>query len=80
MLFNFPSLRNRSPDGAKRNPGNCFRWRDRPGFRFASSGLRYYAFFTIAFRASANPISTNADVTSGPPTRIRVGVFILFHS
>ena len=26
------------------------------------------------------PISTKADVTSGPPTRIRVGVFILFHS
>ncbi len=32
------------------------------------------------FRASASPISTKADVTSGPPTRIRVGVFILFHS
>jgi hypothetical protein len=34
----------------------------------------------IARRASASPISTNAEVTSGPPTRIRVGVFILFHS
>ncbi len=34
----------------------------------------------IRFRASASAISTNADVTSGPPTRIRVGVFILFHS
>ena len=34
----------------------------------------------IARLASASPISTNADVTSGPPTRIRVGVFILFHS
>ena len=34
----------------------------------------------IARRASASPISTKAEVTSGPPTRIRVGVFILFHS
>ncbi|MGY3547292.1 hypothetical protein ACVWZ4_002677 [Bradyrhizobium sp. USDA 4472] len=34
----------------------------------------------IARFATASPISTNADVTSGPPTRIRVGVFILFHS
>ncbi len=34
----------------------------------------------IACLASASPISTNAEVTSGPPTRIRVGVFILFHS
>jgi hypothetical protein len=30
--------------------------------------------------ASAKPINTNAEVTSGPPTKIRVGVFILFHS
>jgi hypothetical protein len=35
---------------------------------------------TIARRASARPISTKAEVTSGPPTRMRVGVFILFHS
>ena len=34
----------------------------------------------IARRASARPISTKAEVTSGPPTRMRVGVFILFHS
>jgi hypothetical protein len=34
----------------------------------------------IARRATASPIKTNADVTSGPPTKIRVGVFILFHS
>src|SRR5258707_6505375 len=34
----------------------------------------------IARRASARPISTKADVTSGPPTRMPVGVFILFHS
>jgi hypothetical protein len=34
----------------------------------------------ITRRASASAINTNADVTSGPPTRIRVGVFILFHS
>ena len=34
----------------------------------------------IARRAKASPISTKAEVTSGPPTRIRVGVFILFHS
>ena len=34
----------------------------------------------IARRARARPISTKAEVTSGPPTRIRVGVFILFHS
>jgi hypothetical protein len=34
----------------------------------------------IARRASASPISTKAEVTSGPPTRMRVGVFILFHS
>ena len=33
-----------------------------------------------ARRASARPISTKAEVTSGPPTRMRVGVFILFHS
>ena len=36
--------------------------------------------FVIARRASARPISTKAEVTSGPPTRMRVGVFILFHS
>jgi len=36
--------------------------------------------FIIARRASARPISTKAEVTSGPPTKIRVGVFILFHS
>ena len=34
----------------------------------------------IALRASESPISTKAEVTSGPPTRMRVGVFILFHS
>jgi len=34
----------------------------------------------IALRASDSPISTKAEVTSGPPTRMRVGVFILFHS
>jgi hypothetical protein len=34
----------------------------------------------MARRASASPISTKAEVTSGPPTRMRVGVFILFHS
>ena len=34
----------------------------------------------IARRASASPISTKAEVTSGPPTKMRVGVFILFHS
>ena len=34
----------------------------------------------ILRRASVRPISTKAEVTSGPPTRIRVGVFILFHS
>ncbi len=34
----------------------------------------------IARLANASPISTNADVTSEPPTKIRVGVFILFHS
>jgi hypothetical protein len=32
------------------------------------------------FRTSANAINTKAEVTSGPPTKIRVGVFILFHS
>jgi NADPH:quinone reductase len=36
--------------------------------------------FVTTRRASARPISTNAEVTSGPPTRMRVGVFILFHS
>jgi glyoxylate carboligase len=36
--------------------------------------------FVIARRASARPISTKAEVTSGPPTRMRVGVFILFPS
>ena len=35
---------------------------------------------TIARRASASAISTKAEVTSLPPTRMRVGVFILFHS
>src|SRR5260221_4646833 len=34
----------------------------------------------IALRASESAISTKAEVTSGPPTRMRVGVFILFHS
>jgi hypothetical protein len=34
----------------------------------------------IARRASDSPINTKAEVTSGPPTSIRVGVFILFHS
>ena len=34
----------------------------------------------IALRASDSPISTKAEVTSGPPTRMRVGIFILFHS
>ena len=34
----------------------------------------------ITRRASASAINTKADVTSGPPTRMRVGVFILFHS
>jgi hypothetical protein len=29
----------RSPDGAKRNPGQSIRWSN-PGFRFAPSGLR----------------------------------------
>jgi hypothetical protein len=35
---------------------------------------------SIALRASDRPISTKAEVTSGPPTKMRVGVFILFHS
>lgn len=52
---------------------------------WALSTLRYrypgYALASIiARRASTNPISTKAEVTSGPPTRMRVGVFILFHS
>ena len=46
-----------------------FRIRHPPGYRPI-----------ITRRASASPISTKADVTSGPPTRMRVGVFILFHS
>ena len=36
--------------------------------------------FFIRFRAWTSAERTNADVTSGPPTRMRVGVFILFHS
>ena len=51
---------------------------------FAPWSLRehYRRYFprVIARRASARPISTKAEVTSGPPTKIRVGVFILFHS
>ena len=43
-------------------------------------GQRYYLPPAIARRANASPISTKAEVTSGPPTRMRVGVFILFHS
>jgi hypothetical protein len=43
-------------------------------------GRRPYRLPIIALRASARAISTKAEVTSGPPTRIRVGVFILFHS
>src|SRR3954470_16941165 len=48
----------------------------------AAAGLTPYETYprAIARLATASPISTNADVTSGPPTRIRVGVFILFHS
>ncbi len=34
----------------------------------------------MARRAWTKADSTNADVTSGPPTTMRVGVFILFHS
>jgi hypothetical protein len=41
---------------------------------------RYPTPRIIALRASASPISTKAEVTSGPPTKMRVGVFILFHS
>jgi len=50
------------------------------GLRFANPPYEAYPRPAIARFATASPISTNADVTSGPPTRIRVGVFILFHS
>src|SRR6187455_2267123 len=42
--------------------------------------LVYCSARFIAVRASASPISTKAEVASGPPTTMRVGVFILFHS
>ena len=55
-----------------------------PDFAALHPGYGYYGYGRpapiIARRASASPISTKAEVTSGPPTRIRVGVFILFHS
>src|SRR5256885_2025181 len=57
------------------------RWRRETLFR--GRRLRSQAGRTpcwIARRASASAITTKAEVTSGPPTRIRVGVFILFHS
>src|ERR1700730_17720864 len=47
---------------------------------FAPFAIRPLRPRIIALRASASPMSTKAEVTSGPPTRIRVGVFILFHS
>src|SRR5260370_39590381 len=51
----------------------------------AKSGAREkrhdaYPSCNIALRASASPISTKAEVTSGPPTRMRGGGFILFHA
>ena len=48
------------------------------GFAFHRHGSQGWRL--MACRASASPISTKAEVTSGPPTRMRVGVFILFHS
>jgi hypothetical protein len=49
-------------------------------FASACNDEHYSPILRIAFLASDSPISTKAEVTSGPPTRIRVGVFILFHS
>src|SRR4051794_23975375 len=43
------------------------------GLRFANPPYETYPR-AIARLATASPISTNADVTSGPPTKIRVGV------
>ncbi|MEY9209778.1 hypothetical protein ABIF05_008888 [Bradyrhizobium elkanii] len=50
--------------------------------RRVNKATSLYLSYTATIRrlASARAISTKAEVTSGPPTRMRVGVFILFHS
>ena len=78
IAFNFPSLRRfvarMERSAIRESPSAC---ETVPDFDSLHPG---YHPFIIARRASARPISTKADVTSGPPTKIRVGVFILFHS
>jgi hypothetical protein len=64
-----------APDFAEPVIGRAFR-----ATRWLHPGYDQPLPFAITPRASVSPINTNADVTSGPPTRIRVGVFILFHS
>jgi len=61
-------------------PSSTGEWRIGSGEQGLMVAFIRYAPFAIRCFATASPIKTNAEVTSGPPTRIRVGVFILFHS
>ena len=63
------------------SPPGALQGRVKTLWRWVASEPRYFPIpRSIARRANARPISTKAEVTSGPPTRMRVGVFILFHS
>ena len=79
--FNFPSSSEVLKGGLAEGVTHLFRLHGgrSGGLRFANPPYETYPR-VIARLATASAISTNADVTSGPPTKIRVGVFILFHS
>ena len=78
ITFNFPSLR--VPTFERGQWRHCASQSRRNALSTHAIASALTRARIITRRASASPISTKADVTSGPPTRIRVGVFILFHS